>query len=58
VSTKGMTDAAIGATASGAGLAVWMEWIQGGAATVAAVGGALLVLVRLWVAVRDLRRPK
>lgn len=58
MTTKGMTDTAIGATASGAGVAVWMDWIQGGAATVAAVGGALLVLVRLWVAVRGLRRQK
>jgi hypothetical protein len=41
-------EAAIGVTAGGTGVAVWMNWIQGTAATVAAVVGAIIGCLTLW----------
>lgn len=57
-SQRAAIDTAIATTAGGGAVAVWMDWIQGGAATVAAVGGAILVLVRLAIAIRDWRNGK
>lgn len=54
--TKTVADIAIGAGVSAGGLSVWFEWIQNGAAVVAAVGGAGLVIVRLAIAIRDWRK--
>jgi hypothetical protein len=51
-------DTAIGTTVGGTGVAVWLDWIQGGAATVAAVGGAVLVLIRLLIAWREWRNGR
>ena len=56
--TKTATDVAIGAGATASGAAVWFDWIQHGAAIIAAVGGAALVMVRLAIAIRDWRNDK
>jgi hypothetical protein len=58
VSTKTTLDVAIGATAGGTGVSVLMDWIQSGAATVAAIGGAILVLLRLYYTIQDRRNGK
>ena len=58
MSTKTTLDTAIGVTAGGTGVSIWLDWIQGGAATVAAVGGAALVLVRLAIAICDWRNGR
>lgn len=50
-------EAAIGVTAGGTGVAVWMNWIQGTAATVAAVFGALIAGITLWRMVFPRRDP-
>jgi uncharacterized MnhB-related membrane protein len=49
MSLQKAADVAISSTALGSGVAVWLGWIQGVAATVAAVGGAVLVLAQLYV---------
>jgi len=56
--TKAATDVAIGTTAGGTGVAVIFGWIQTGAATLAAVGGAILVGLRIYWSVKDRRNGK
>lgn len=55
---KGALDTAIGTTAGGTGIAVLAGWIQTGAATLAAVGGAILVGLRIYWSVKDRRNGK
>jgi hypothetical protein len=51
-----VADAAIGVTAGGTGIAVWMDWIQGTAATVAAVVGAIIGCLTLYRMLRNGKR--
>jgi type IV secretory pathway VirB2 component (pilin) len=57
-SMQRVTEAAIGVTAGGTGLAVWLNWIQGTAATVAAVIGAIIACITLYRMLRDPRNGK
>jgi hypothetical protein len=34
---------------------IWLQHLENGAAAVAALGGALLIVIRVWIAIRDLR---
>jgi len=47
-------EVAVGVGSGGTGVAVWMGWIQGTAATVAAVIGAVIACITLY---RMLRYP-
>jgi hypothetical protein len=47
-------DVALGTTAATS--PIWVQYIQTGATVVAAIGGATLVLIRVWIAIKDLRR--
>jgi hypothetical protein len=58
VSQKATLDTAIGVTAGGTGVSVLMDWIQTGAATVAAVGAAVLVVLRIYYTISDRRNGK
>jgi membrane associated rhomboid family serine protease len=49
-------EAAIGVGAGGTGVAVWMNWIQGTAATVAAVAGAIIGCLTLYRMIRNGKR--
>lgn len=51
-------EAAIGVTAGGTGVAVWMNWIQGTAATVAAVVGAVIGCLTLYRMLRNGKRDQ
>ena len=49
-------DVALGTTAATS--PIWVEYIQTGSTVIAATGGAVLVLIRVWIAIRDLRNKK
>jgi hypothetical protein len=49
-------DVAIGTSAVTSPL--WIQYVQNGATVVAAIGGAVLILIRVWIAIRDLRNKK
>ncbi len=49
-------DVSLGTSAATA--PIWLEYVQNGTTVVVGVGGAILVVIRVWIAIRELRNSK
>lgn len=56
MSAKNAIDGAIGAV--GVSSPVWLQYLQNGAGAVVAIGGAVLIVIRVMIAWRDWRNGK